>query len=83
MSANIIKVENEVKNIVAVSTTNKVVNQQYGVVIESTSELLAIVQESEPTSGVEGQIWFQPVTQIMSVYTSGVWKPEFSDDGYF
>lgn len=43
-----------------------------------------IVQESEPISGmVDGDLWFNPVSNVMSVYNSGVWVLESQDDGYF
>jgi hypothetical protein len=42
-----------------------------------------IVQESEPTGGTEGDLWFNPVTLVLKIYTSGVWVDENTDDGYF
>lgn len=42
------------------------------------------VQETEPISGmIEGSFWFNPVTQITQVYTSGSWEFQAFDDGYF
>ena len=42
------------------------------------------VQESEPISGmIEGSFWFNPVTLVTHVYTSGTWVLQSSDDGYF
>ncbi len=93
MSNNIVIVENEQTNIVKVlDPVNKIiktddvvriVNQQYGVVIDQNNLVLPIVQESEPVGTVEGELWFQPVTMVMSVYTDGVWVQEASDDGFF
>ena len=43
-----------------------------------------IVQESTPISGmIEGDLWFNPVSNVMSIYHSGVWVLESQDDGYF
>lgn len=50
---------------------------------DGTSGSLTFVQESEPTGGVEGDIWFNPVTGALKVYSTGVWVAEVNDDGFF
>jgi hypothetical protein len=43
-----------------------------------------IVQESEPISGmVAGDLWFNPLNSVLSVYSNGAWTLESQDDGYF
>jgi hypothetical protein len=43
-----------------------------------------IIQESTPISGmIEGDLWVNPVSNVMSIFINGVWVPETQDDGYF
>ena len=42
------------------------------------------VQESEPISGmVDGDLWFNPLNNVLSIYSNGAWVLESQDDGYF
>ena len=42
------------------------------------------VQESEPGLDTEdGDIWFQPTTELFKIKSSGVWTTHGHDDGYF
>lgn len=79
--------------IVEVTDSETVVDAQVvEVIVELSGEMgpagepgsATIVQESEPISGmIEGDLWFNPVSKVMSVYHSGVWVLESQDDGYF
>lgn len=44
---------------------------------------LAIVQENEPLTGVEGEIWFNPTTKIEKIYANGVWQNTSLDGEHF
>ena len=40
-------------------------------------------QESRPGTNIEGDVWFNPVTETIQVLTAGVWVPHGHDDGFF
>ncbi len=43
----------------------------------------AIIQDSQPLTGTEGQLWFNDSTDILKVYANGVWQTQTMDDEYF
>lgn len=78
----VVIVQDPVNKIVKTDGAVKVVNRQYGVVRDNNVLVLPVISESTP-NGYEGLMWFQPVTQVLSVYSSGVWTPETNDDGFY
>ena len=44
---------------------------------------LAIVSESEPLNGVEGEIWFNPTTKIEKIYANYDWQNTSLDGEHF
>ena len=43
----------------------------------------AIVQDSEPLVGTEGDLWFNDSTEILKVYANDAWQTQTIDDQYF
>lgn len=39
-----------------------------------------IISESEPLTGVDGEQWFNPTLQVLSVWHDGGWDPVGADD---
>jgi hypothetical protein len=47
------------------------------------SETSALVQETTPSAGITGGLWYKPSTQELSIYESGQWNNQIVDAGYF
>lgn len=43
----------------------------------------ALIQDVEPTTGIEGQLWFNDTTDVLKVYADGTWQTQTMDDEYF
>lgn len=40
-------------------------------------------QQSAPGTNIEGDVWFNPLNELIQIMTGGVWVPHGHDDGYF
>lgn len=43
----------------------------------------ALVQDSEPTSGTTGDLWFSDETDVLKIYANGTWQNQTIDDQFF
>ena len=43
----------------------------------------AIVQDSPPLVGVEGELWFDDSTDILKIYANGTWQSQTLDDQFY
>lgn len=43
----------------------------------------ALVQDSEPSSGTVGDLWFSDETDVLKIYAGGTWQSQTIDDQFF
>jgi hypothetical protein len=49
----------------------------------SSSTASAIVSDSEPLTGSNGELWFNDSTDVLRVYAGSTWQTQTLDDGFF
>ncbi len=43
----------------------------------------AVVQDTPPLTGVNGELWFDDSTEILKVYVNGAWRNQTLDDQFY
>ena len=51
--------------------------------VDGTSLSVAVVQDTQPLVGADGQLWFDDNTSILKVYANGDWQNLTLDDQFF
>lgn len=47
------------------------------------SSATALVTDSEPLVGSQGELWFNDSTEVLRVYANGGWQTQTMDDGFY
>lgn len=61
----------------------KASNTNYDYEWGTISTATAIVTDSEPLVGSQGELWFDDSTEVLRVYANDSWREQTMDDGFY